>query len=87
MDPKLIVLYLDRKGWTAHEVHDNLVATFAEETIAYSTITWFLHEARINHSVATPFSDIISPHLTSPQLNESDEAVLKALEELPFYSL
>jgi hypothetical protein len=82
MDPKSIVLYLHRNDWTARVIHDDLVATLDEKSIAYNTVTRDLRDARINPSVATRLSDNISPHL-----DESDETILQALEEFPFYSL
>jgi hypothetical protein len=39
MDPKSIVLYLHRKGRAAQDIHNDLVATFSEEVIAYSMVT------------------------------------------------
>jgi hypothetical protein len=60
-------------------IHDDLVATLGEELIAYSWVTWYHREARINPYVSTPQSDIISPHL-----DESNEFILQALEELRF---
>jgi hypothetical protein len=34
MDPESIVIYFHRKGWTARYMHNDLVATLVEETIA-----------------------------------------------------
>jgi hypothetical protein len=47
MDPKSIVLYLDRKGWAALDIHDGLVSTLGDESIAYNTVTKHLGEAQI----------------------------------------
>jgi hypothetical protein len=80
--PNPSILNLHKKGWTARGIQDHLVATLGEESIAHRTATWYLREARINPSGAIPVSDIISL-----QSSSSDEAILRALEELPFYFL
>jgi hypothetical protein len=54
MDPKSILIYVHRNGWT--------------------------EQLRRFHST-------IGYHLTSPHLNESNEAILRALGELPFSSI
>jgi hypothetical protein len=46
MDQKSIVLYLNRKGWTAQVIHDDLVARLGEEAIAYRTMMKYLRERR-----------------------------------------
>jgi hypothetical protein len=43
--PKINVLSLNRKGWMARVIHDDLGATLGEEAIAYSTVTKYLREA------------------------------------------
>jgi hypothetical protein len=82
MDKRSIVLYLNRKGWTAQVMHDDLVATLGEEALAYITVTNYPWAARIIPRDATQFSDAISPHI-----DLSDEAILRALEELSFSSV
>jgi hypothetical protein len=38
MDQKALVLYLNRKGWMARVIHDDLVAAFGEEDSDYRTM-------------------------------------------------
>jgi hypothetical protein len=78
MDSKSIVCSFHRKDRMARAIHNNPVATLGEETITYSMMTWYLREARINPSVSTPLTDTISAHR-----DESDEALVRDLEELP----
>jgi hypothetical protein len=66
----------------AHVIHDDPVATLGEEAIAYNTVTNSLRVARIIPRDATLFSAATSPHI-----DESDEDILRALEELPFSSV
>jgi hypothetical protein len=82
MNQGSIVLYLNRKGRTAQVIHDDLVATLGAEANAYSTVTSYLRAARIIRRDATPLSPSNSPHI-----DESDEAALRELEELPFSSV
>jgi hypothetical protein len=82
MDQRLIVVYLNRKGWTLQVIHGDLVATLGEEAIAYSTATNYLRAAQIILRDATACSDATSIHL-----DESDEAILRALEDLAFSSV
>jgi hypothetical protein len=82
MDQRSIVLYLNRKGLMARVIHDDLVAMLGEEAIAYSTVTKYLCEAQTRPDDATPLPEEISTHI-----DDSDEAILGALEELPFSSV
>jgi hypothetical protein len=63
-------------------IHDEPVATLGEEAIAYRTMTNSLRAARVIPCDATPFSAAISPHI-----DESDEAIVRDLEELPLSSV
>jgi hypothetical protein len=63
MDLRSIVLYLDKNGWAAKIIHDNLVGTVAREASAYSIVTKYFREAQIGPGDAVPFSDAISPHI------------------------
>jgi hypothetical protein len=62
MDQRSIVIYLNRKGWMARVIDDDLVAMLGEEAIAYSTVTNYLRAARIIPHDA-PFSAATSPHI------------------------
>jgi hypothetical protein len=85
MGPKSIALYLDRKGWTARVIHDNFVATLGEEAVTYSTATRYLPEPQIDPAIATLPPDQF--RVTSPRLGQSDEATLRALRKLSFFSV
>jgi hypothetical protein len=63
----------------ARVIHDDLVVTLSEEAIAYGTVRKYLREAQTGPDDATAFPEEISPHN-----DDSDEAILGALEELPF---
>jgi hypothetical protein len=58
------------------------VGTFGQEAIAYRTVTKYLREAQINPGDPTASPDAFSPHI-----DDSDEAILSAIEELPFSSV
>jgi hypothetical protein len=81
MDQKSIVLDLNRNGWMARVIHDDLVATLGE-AIAYGTVTKYLREAQTGRDDAMPLSEEISPHI-----DDSDETIPSALQELPFSSV
>jgi hypothetical protein len=66
----------------ARVIHDDLGATLGEEAIAYSTVTKHLREAQTGPDAATALTEEISPHS-----DDSNEAILRALEELPFSSV
>jgi hypothetical protein len=82
MDQQRIVVYLKRKGWTTRVIHNNLVATLAEEAIAYSTVTEHFRETQNSPGDPIQLSDATSPHI-----DDSDQAILRALEELPSSSV
>jgi hypothetical protein len=82
MDQRLIVSYLNRKGLTVQIIHTDLVATLSEEAINYSTVTDYLRAPLIIPRDATAFSAAISPHI-----DDLDDAIRRALEELPFSSV
>jgi precorrin-2 methylase len=81
MDQKSIVVYLNRKGWMARVIHYDLVARVGEEAIAYSIVRKYLREAQTCRDDAMPLSEEMSRHI-----DDSDEAIRSALEELPFSS-
>jgi hypothetical protein len=82
MDQSSSVLDLNRKGLTAQDLHGDLVATQCEVAIAYSTVTNYLRATRIIPRDVITFSAAPSLHI-----DESDEAILRALEELQFSSV
>jgi hypothetical protein len=42
MDQRTICLYLNRKGFSAHAIHNELVQVLGSDAIAYSTVTFYL---------------------------------------------
>jgi hypothetical protein len=46
MNQRPIALYLSMKGLSATLIHQELVDTLDPEAAAYSTVTWYLREAR-----------------------------------------
>jgi hypothetical protein len=79
MDPRSIVLYLNRTGWMARVIHDDLAATLGEEAIACGSVTKYLCEAQTGPDDVTPLPEEISHHI-----DDSDEAILRTLEEFSF---
>jgi hypothetical protein len=82
MNQRSIALYLNRKGWTARVIQDDLVATLGGEAIAYGTLTKYLREAQTGPDDATQLPEGISPHI-----DDSPEVTLSALEEFSFSSV
>jgi hypothetical protein len=76
MDHKSIAIYLNRKGCMGRVIHVDLVVTLGEEAIAYSTVMKYLREGQTGPDDATALPDEISRHI-----DDSDEAILRALEE------
>jgi hypothetical protein len=63
MGQKSIVLYLNRKGWTAQIMRDDLVATLGEEPFAYRTVTKCFREAQSAMMIGPHYPR--NSHLTS----------------------
>ena len=82
MDQRSIALYLSRKGLSATLIHQELVDTLGPEAAAYSTVTWYLREARFaGQSEEVP----IETELMTT--NPVDVAILGALSDRPFSSV
>ena len=47
MDQRSIVLFLDRKGLKATDIHNELVAVLGSDAVSYSTVTRYLREGRL----------------------------------------
>jgi hypothetical protein len=59
------------KGWKARVIHDDLTATLGPEVVAPRTMMKDLPEAQISPGNTTASSDVTSPHI-----EDSDEAIL-----------
>jgi hypothetical protein len=78
MDPRSIVIYLNRKGLTLEVVHEDLVVTLGAEAIAYRMVANYLRTARI-----IPRDSTVLSAMTSPHIDESGEAILTAFSSSP----
>jgi hypothetical protein len=82
MDQCVIVLYLARKGLTAVEICEHLLATLGAEVINSSSVTRHLREAKFATSnPEVTFSEPIRKR------NDCDQAILPAPKEQPFTSM
>jgi hypothetical protein len=82
MTQRLIVAYLSLKGMLAREIHDDIVATLGPDAVSYSSVTRYLCEARFPLSKPEPH-----PADVQRDLDDSDQAILTALEDNPFASV
>ena len=82
MHQQSIALYLSIKGFSAKQIHRELVETLGREAVAYQTVTWDLRTAKFaGHSEEPPIET------ESTSTSRVDEAILKALAESPFSSV
>jgi hypothetical protein len=63
-------------------IHNGLIATLSDEAETYSTMTNYLRTALFDPTTVPSSADASSPHL-----DDSDRAILAALEENPFSSV
>jgi hypothetical protein len=82
MTQRPIVAYLLLKGMSTSEIHDDIIATLGLDTVSYSLVTRYLREARFPPSKPEPH-----PADVQRDLNDSDQAILAALEDNPFASV
>jgi hypothetical protein len=72
-------LYLSRKGFSAHAIHEELVQILGLDAVAYSTVTSHLRASRWTAQTEERHSD--------PSPDIVDNAVLEALDQTPFASV
>jgi histone-lysine N-methyltransferase SETMAR len=82
MEQKSIVLFFQRKGWNAKQIHMELTAVLGEEAVSYASVTRYLRSTSFEHSTdpmenSEPFSD---KYLTR-------DAIISFREDEPFASL
>jgi hypothetical protein len=67
---------------SAHEIHDDIVTTIGPNAVSYNSVTRYLYEARFPPSKP-------KPHLANVQrdLNDLDQVILAALEDIQFVSV
>jgi hypothetical protein len=82
MTQRPIAAYLSLKGMSAREIHDDIVTTLGSDAVSYSSVTRYLREARSPPSKPEPH-----PAEVQRDLDDSDQAVLAALEDSPFASV
>jgi hypothetical protein len=70
------------EGMSAQAIDDNLVATLGAEASAYSTVMKYLGTAQFD-----PAKDPLNSDASSSHLDDSDKAILAALEEKSFSSV
>jgi hypothetical protein len=63
-------------------MHDDIVATFGPDAVLYSSVTWYLREARFPPSIPE-----FHPADFQRDLDDSDQAILAAHEDSPFVSM
>jgi hypothetical protein len=79
MNQRTICLYLSRKGFSAHAIHEKLVQLLCPDAIAYSTVTYHLRASRWTAQTEERHSD--------PPPDVADNAILEALDQTPFVSV
>jgi hypothetical protein len=82
MTQRPIVDYLSLKGMSAREIHDDIIVTLGPDAVSYSSVTRYLREARFPPSKPEPH-----PADVQRDLDDSDQAILAALEDGPFASV
>jgi hypothetical protein len=82
MTQRPIVAYLSLKGMSAREIQDDIVFTLGPDAVSYSSVTHSLREARFPPSKPEPH-----PSGVQRNLDDSDQAILAALEDGPFASV
>jgi hypothetical protein len=74
-----IVLYFHLKEMSIHVIHDDLVITLGNKALAYSAVTKYLRKVQSDTAKVPSNRDTSLPHL-----DDSNRAILAALEESPF---
>jgi hypothetical protein len=65
MDRHSICLYLNRKGLSAHAIHDELVKVLGSDAVAYSTVTFYLRASHWTAGKEEQHSDSLPMLLTT----------------------
>jgi hypothetical protein len=81
MDRRSIILYLHLTALSAHAFHDDHVTTLDPQAVAHGTVAWYLREAKLGTAEVA-----LDPESSSPHLDDSDWAILAALEQKRFSS-
>jgi hypothetical protein len=78
----LIVAYLLLKGISTREIHDDIVSILGRDAVSYSSVTRYLRKAQFPPSKPEPH-----PADVQTDLDDSDQVILRALEDSPFASV
>jgi hypothetical protein len=73
---------LSPKGMSAREIHDDIVVTIGPDAVSYSLVTHCLSKAQF-----LPSKPELHPANVQRDLDDSDQAILAALEDNPFASV
>jgi hypothetical protein len=76
MDQRSICFYLNRKGLSAHAIHDELVQILSSDTVAYSTVIIYMRASHWTAGKEDQHSD--------PPPDDVGNAILQALDQTPF---
>jgi hypothetical protein len=82
MTQRPIIAYLLLIGMSARDIHDDIVATLERDVMSYSSVTCSLREAQFPPSEPESNSSDVKR-----DLDDSDPAILSALEDSPFASV
>jgi hypothetical protein len=82
MTQRSTVACLSLKGMSAREVHDDIVAILGPNAVSYKSVTCDIREPRFPPSKPEPH-----PADVQRDLDDSDQAILAALEDSPFASV
>jgi hypothetical protein len=82
MTQRPILAYFSVKGMSAREIHDDIVATLGPDAVSSSSVTRYLGKARF-----PPSKPELHPADVQRDLDDSDQAILAALEDSPFASM
>jgi hypothetical protein len=81
MTQRPIITYLSLKGMSACEIHGDNVVTLGPNVVSYSSVTGYLREAQF-----PPLKPELHPADVQRDLDDSDQAILAALEDSRFTS-
>jgi hypothetical protein len=82
MEQRSTVLDLHLKGLSGHVIHDDLVDNLGPRIVMYNTVTRYLGETKLSTAEVT-----LDPEPNLPHLDDSDLAILAALDERSFSSM
>jgi hypothetical protein len=82
MTQRPILAYLSLKGMSARDIHDDIVTTLGPDALSYGSVTGYLREARF-----PPLKPEPHPADIQRDLDDSDHAILAALEDSSFASV